>query len=94
VDRRYYTFSSIFFYTNRTALLLNGRSNNFVYGSYAPGAPPVFIDDAEFTRLWTGSARYYIFATDGALPRLRSLVGSPAIHVAAQSGGKSLLTNR
>ncbi len=39
VDHHYYTFSSIFFYTNRTALLLNGRFNNLVYGSYAPGAP-------------------------------------------------------
>ena len=46
VDHHYYTFSSIFFYTNRDALLLNGRFNNLVYGSYAPGAPNVFIDDA------------------------------------------------
>ena len=52
VDNQYYTFSSIFFYTNRRALLLNGRVNNLEYGSYAPGAPDVFIDDAEFARLW------------------------------------------
>ena len=39
VDRHYYAFSSIFFYTNRTALLLNGRVLNLSYGSYAPGAP-------------------------------------------------------
>ena len=32
VDHHYYTFSSVFFYTNRTALLLNGRFNNLVYG--------------------------------------------------------------
>ena len=44
VDHHYYTFSSIFFYTNRTAWLLNGRFNNLVYGSYAPGAPDVFLD--------------------------------------------------
>ena len=37
VDHHYYTFSSIFYTTNRTALLLNGRFNNLVYGSYAPG---------------------------------------------------------
>ena len=42
VDHHYYTFSSVFFYTNRDALLLNGRFNNLVYGSYAPGAPNVF----------------------------------------------------
>ena len=28
VDHHYYTFSSVFFYTDRTALLLNGRFNN------------------------------------------------------------------
>src|SRR5205823_9971324 len=35
VDDQYYTFSSVFFYTNRRALLLNGRVNNLDYGSYA-----------------------------------------------------------
>ena len=35
----YYAFSSVFFYTDRKALLLNGRNNNLEYGSYAPGAP-------------------------------------------------------
>jgi hypothetical protein len=37
VDDQYYAFSSVFFYSNRTAPLLNGRVNNTVYGSYAPG---------------------------------------------------------
>ena len=39
IDHHYYTFSSVFFYTNRTALLLNGRTNNLIYGSYTPDAP-------------------------------------------------------
>jgi len=51
----YYAFSSVFFYTGRTALLLNGRNNNLEYGSYAPGAPDVFIDDTRFVSLWTGA---------------------------------------
>ena len=51
VDDQYYTFSSVFFYTNRRAFLLNGRVNNLEYGSYAPDAPQdVFIDDDEFRR--------------------------------------------
>ena len=52
MDHHYYTFSSIFFYTNRDALLVNGRFNNLVYGSYAPGAPDVFIDDQQWKALW------------------------------------------
>ena len=51
---QYYTFSSIMFYTNQDALLLNGRYFNLEYGSYAPGAPNVFIDDLELKHL--GSA--------------------------------------
>jgi len=94
VDHHYYTFSSVFFYTNRSALLLNGRFNNLVYGSYAPGAPDVFIDDAQWKSLWLGAERCYVVATDFALPRLEGLVGKPALHLVAASGGKVVMTNQ
>jgi len=93
VDHHYYTFSSIFFYTNRTALLLNGRFNNLEYGSYAPGAPNVFIDDTQWKGLWTQPDRYYLVITQQAAARLNSLVEPQMLTVVAQSGGKLLLTN-
>jgi hypothetical protein len=93
VDHHYYTFSSIFFYTNRTALLLNGRFNNLVYGSYAPGAPNVFIDDAQWKGLWTQPDRYYLVITQQAAARLNALVAPQMLTLVAQSGGKLLLTN-
>jgi 4-amino-4-deoxy-L-arabinose transferase-like glycosyltransferase len=93
VDHHYYTFSSVFFYTNRTALLLNGRFNNLVYGSYAPGAPNVFIDDAQWKDMWLGAERCYVVASDYAVPRFEKLVGKAALHVVAASGGKVVLTN-
>jgi len=93
VDGPYYPFSSIFFYANRNALLLNGRVNNLEYGSYAPGAPAVFIDDARFTQLWSSAARYYLVADDTQLPRLRALVGRANLLPVAASGGKFLFTN-
>jgi 4-amino-4-deoxy-L-arabinose transferase-like glycosyltransferase len=93
VDRHYYYFSSIFFYTNRRALLLNGRFNNLVYGSYAPGAPDVFIDDLQWKTLWLGTARYYLVAGEAALPRLEALAGRERLVRVAASGGKLLLTN-
>jgi len=93
IDHHYYTFSSIFFYTNRTALLLNGRFNNLVYGSYAPGAPDVFIDDRQFKVLWQGPDRYYLVITQKAAGRLEKLVEPQILHVVAQSGGKFVLTN-
>ncbi len=92
-DDQYYTFSSIFFYTNRTALLLNGRVNNLEYGSYAPGAPNVFIDDSQFKALWISPERNYIVADHSAVPRLEKLVGNLRLCVVTRSGGKLLLSN-
>ena len=94
VDHHYYTFSSIFFYTNRDALLLNGRFNNLVYGSYAPGAPNVFIDDAQWKTLWLQPDRCYLVITDTAAERLKKLVAPDLLIVVAHSGGKLLLTNQ
>lgn len=94
VDDQYYAFSSVFFYANRRALLLNGRVTNLEYGSYAPEAPDVFIDDTEFQRLWSRPARYYLVAATPAVPRLERLVGRPALHVVAQAGGKLLFSNQ
>jgi 4-amino-4-deoxy-L-arabinose transferase-like glycosyltransferase len=93
VDRHYYTFSSVFFYTNRTAFLLNGRRMNLEYGSYAPGVPDVFIGDARFRDLWLDPARSYIVATEAAVPRLEGLVGRAQLNPVAACGGKVLLTN-
>jgi 4-amino-4-deoxy-L-arabinose transferase-like glycosyltransferase len=90
VDDQYYTFSSVFFYTNQRALLLNGRVNNLEYGSYAPGAPDVFITAEEFGRLWQEPRRYYLLVEKPALPRL---AGRRRMFLVATSGGKFLLTN-
>jgi hypothetical protein len=89
----YYAFSSVFFYTNRTALLWNGRRDNLEYASYAPGAPQVFIDDARLQQLWCGRERYYLLADHEDLPHLKSLVGDSMVHVVKESGGKFLLSN-
>jgi hypothetical protein len=94
VDHHYYTFSSVFFYTNRTAWLLNGRFNNLVYGSYAPGAPNVFLDDAQWRDMWLGPQRCYLVADDQQRPRFEKLAGKDALFVVADSGGKMVLTNQ
>lgn len=94
VDDQYYAFSSIFFYTNRRALLLNGRVTNLEYGSNAPDAPDVFIDDADFKRLWLTHDRYYVVADHSAVPRFEKLVGRGDLYTVASSGGKLVLTNQ
>ena len=94
VDDQYYTFSSVFFYSNRTALLLNGRVNNLEYGSYRPGAPQVFIKDPDLPGLWQSSRRFYLVAENPQIPRFDRLLGHDHLHVVATAGGKTLFSNQ
>ena len=93
VDHHYFWYSSVFFYTNRTALLLNGRFFGMVYGSYAPTSAEPFIDNARFQVLWMSPVRYYLFAKASQWDDLASLVRSDHLVTVATSGGKILLTN-
>jgi len=98
IDHHYYTFSSVIFYADpvypeRDTLLLNGRFNNLVYGSYAPGAPDVFLDDVQWQHLWISPDRYYLVAMPSALARLENLVAADKLITVISSGGKLLLTN-
>jgi 4-amino-4-deoxy-L-arabinose transferase-like glycosyltransferase len=90
----YYPFSSVYFYTNRPGLLWNGRQMNLIYGSYAPGAPNVFLDDAQFAELWRSDNRNYVLLPEEEVAHLRGLVDSKNLVMLARSGGKLLFTNQ
>jgi hypothetical protein len=95
VDNQYYAFSSVFFYAQPDrALLLNGRVNNLEYGSNAPGAPQVFIDDQDFQRRWLEPARYYLLAEKPQLERFEKLAGKERLKLVRESGGKFLFVNQ
>jgi 4-amino-4-deoxy-L-arabinose transferase-like glycosyltransferase len=89
----YYDFSSVFFYTNRTALLSTDRRVNLEYGSYAPGAPKVFIEDAEFKDLWLSPGVFYLLVAQSRLAHYQDLVGSSRLQTVATAGVRLLLTN-
>lgn len=95
VDNQYYTFSSVFFYGgNPSALLLNGRVNNLEYGSYAPGAPAVFLDYEQFAQLWKSPARHYLVIEGPALKNAQKWAGRPNLYLVKASGGKMLYSNQ
>jgi hypothetical protein len=94
LDDAYYEMSSVFFYTNRTALILNGRRNNLEYGSYAPNAPHVFIGDADFAQRWKSPDRWYVATEDEKVQHLRDLVGTDSLHRVAGAGGKTIYVNQ
>jgi len=93
VNHHYYDFSSIFFYANRSAFLLNGRFMNLEYGSYAPNVPDVFIDNARFRDIWQDQGRAYVLAKNTDIARLSAVVGREELFMIASSGGKTLFTN-
>jgi hypothetical protein len=65
-----------------------------VYGSYAPGAPNIFIDDQQWKTMWLEPRRWYLVVKAEEMPRLENLVGSERLETVISSGGKLLLTNR
>ncbi len=93
VDHHYFTFSSVFFYMNRNAPLVNGRFHNLEYGSYAPGAPDIFLTDAQLAALWARPERYYLVADHSTMPRFEKLMGAERLNIVIASGGKMALTN-
>jgi hypothetical protein len=89
----YYNFASVFFYLNRTALLINGQFQNLAYGAAAPGAPGVFIDEPRFEQLWRQPERYYLVAEKSQLPVFQKALGAESLQPLTESGGKVVLTN-
>jgi 4-amino-4-deoxy-L-arabinose transferase-like glycosyltransferase len=94
INGTYYKFSSVFFYTNRNALLWNGRKNNLEYGSYTPGSAPVFIDDGQFQSRWNSSDRYFVLSEQDKLTHLQETVPADKLFLVAESGTKSLYSNQ
>jgi 4-amino-4-deoxy-L-arabinose transferase-like glycosyltransferase len=89
----YYAFSATFFYTNQKALLWNGRSANLEYGSYAPRAKQIFIDDRGLKALWASPRRMYLVMWGSDMPRVKELLGD-SVKIVATSGGNYLICNQ
>ena len=94
VEGDYNTLSSIFFYHEDKALILNGRYFVLEYGSYAPDAPNVFIKDADFLQLWARQARCYLVTAARKAARIKTLAKDLPLFEIASSGGKVILSNQ
>ncbi len=85
--------SSFLFYSEDKCLMLNGRYFNLEYGSNAPDTPPVFINDDDFSRLWSQPQRWYLALSDDDIPHVQTVVTREHLHLIAAVGGKSLFSN-
>jgi 4-amino-4-deoxy-L-arabinose transferase-like glycosyltransferase len=93
INGEYEGGSSLNFYTRKTVHILNGRSANLQYGSYFADAPNIFLNDSDLARIWSGSARVFLFTDSSKEDELTRAAGGP-VYQFAESGGKLILTNK
>lgn len=86
--------SGIPFYTHRQVLLWNGRYNNLAPGSYYPDAPHIFLTDPEFSVLWQGSGRVFLFVPTEHRAAAAQRLPAAGTYLLAESGGKAVYANR
>jgi hypothetical protein len=88
--------STLLFYTGQSAApiqLVNGRVNGPWFGSFWPDAPHIFPNDARLHQLWAGPHRVFLL-TYHPEHRTADLTPFAPVHDFANSGGKTILTNR
>jgi 4-amino-4-deoxy-L-arabinose transferase-like glycosyltransferase len=85
--------SSVTFYTNRQALLVNGRRSTLIWGSYYPDAPHIFLTDEEMQAMWGSGPRNFLFVPGDWNEHVKSLLGDRAYEVQVLAD-KTLYTDR
>jgi len=94
INGKYEWGSTLNFYTGIELHVLNGRDGNLWFGSFFPGAPQIFEDDASFTRLWNGPSRVFLFSEDFLVDQAIATLDPSKVFVFARQGGKVVLSNR
>jgi hypothetical protein len=85
--------SSLLFYTQRQALLVNGRVSSVLWGSNYPDAPRVLISDADLLTLWGTGPRRFLFVPGDVRAHVAGLLGTRAI-LLQELSDKALYTDR
>ena len=85
--------SSLLFYTQRPALLVNGRVSSVLWGSNYPDAPRVLISDADLLALWGTGPRRFLFVPGDVRAHVSGLLGNRA-YLLQELSDKALYTDR
>jgi 4-amino-4-deoxy-L-arabinose transferase-like glycosyltransferase len=85
--------SSLLFYTQRQALLVNGRVSSVLWGSNYPDAPRVLISDADLLALWGNGPRRFLFVPGDVRTHVASVLGNHA-YLLQELSDKALYTDR
>jgi len=85
--------SSVIFYADRPALLVDGRRSTLIWGSYYPDAPHIFLTDDDLKAMWGNGPRNFLFVPEDSHQHVASLLGARAIEI-QNLAGKTLYTDR
>ncbi len=85
--------SSILFYTQRHAYLVDGRTTSMEWGSYYPDAPHIFLDDARLLAMWDQGPRKFLFVPPQYREHVAAILGNRA-YLVQEVSDKELLTDR
>jgi 4-amino-4-deoxy-L-arabinose transferase-like glycosyltransferase len=93
IDGELTSGSTLLFYTDEPAHLVNGRVNGPWFGGLWPDAPHIFETDASLDQLWSSPRRMFLltYHPDQRIPELGRF---GAVYTLASGGGKSVLTNQ
>ncbi len=94
INGKYEWGSTLNYYTGIELHMLNGHDGNLWFGSYFPGAPQVFENNASFERLWNGPNRVFLFTEDFLAGKALADIDRSKVFVFARQGGKVVLSNR
>lgn len=94
INGKYEWGSTLNYYTGIELHMLNGHDGNLWFGSYFPGAPKVFENNASFERLWNGPHRVFLFTEDFLADKALADIDRGRVFVFARQGGKLVLSNR
>ncbi len=85
--------SSIIFYTQRPAYLVNGRSTSMLWGSCYPDAPHIFLTDADLSAMWGRGQHKFLFVSGDDRDHVEKLLQGHYTQLQELSD-KVLLTDR
>ncbi len=86
--------SSVIFYTQRQALLINGRSSSMIWGSFYPDAPHLFLNDSDLLRLWNTGVRHYLVVSGDDQNHVVTLLQGRPLFAIQQLADKTLYTDQ
>ena len=85
--------SSVIFYTNRRALLIDGRTSSMIWGSDYPDAPHIFFNDVDLLRTWGAGPRKFLVVPGDAREHVEQMLGA-RLYPLQELSDKMLYTDR